>query len=95
MTTSAGKQALPDRPHLTHLRKQAKARLTEMRATQPDARLADAQRMLAQEYGFSTWGKLRAEVFRRAGAPRGHHLRARRRRTPLAIRYRERDHRDS
>ncbi len=71
-----GRLMLPSRPHLDHLRKQAKTRLGEMRAAQPDARLADAQRALAQDYGFSSWSLLRQEVSRRTGTP---HAPARRR----------------
>jgi hypothetical protein len=95
MTPLIGKRALPSRPHLDHLRKQAKARLAEIRAAQPEARLADAQRALAHEYGFSTWGALRAEVFQRIGTQHGHHLRTRRRRTAHAIRDREREANDA
>lgn len=95
MTTFTGKRALPYRPHLDHLRKQAKVRLTEMRVSLPDACLADAQFALAQEYGFSSWGTLRAEVFRRVTTERDRELKARRHRPPRAVRYREREHYDS
>lgn len=91
MITFDGKRALPHRPHLDHLRKQAKARLAEMRNTQPDARLADAQRALAQDYGFPAWGLLRAEVQRRSGAQRDEPFKARRRR----ITYPERELNDA
>lgn len=90
MIIFAGKRTLPYRPHLDHLRKQAKVRLDEMRASAPDARLADAQLALAREYGFASWGKLRTEVSRRANAEQEHRLRGRRRRAPAAARYRER-----
>jgi hypothetical protein len=49
---------LPARPSLEQLRKQAKQRLTAMRAGDPDATLADAQVALAREYGFQSWPKL-------------------------------------
>ena len=71
---------------------QAKARLAEMRASQPDARLADAQFALAREYGFSSWGKMRAEVFRCVTTARDREFRARRHGTPRTIRDRERDY---
>ncbi|MBX7198739.1 MAG: hypothetical protein K1X51_05135 [Rhodospirillaceae bacterium] len=90
MIIFAGKRTLPYRPHLDHLRKQAKVRLDEMRVSAPEARLADAQLAVAREYGFASWGKLRTEVFRRAAAGQESRLRARRRRTPAAARYRER-----
>ena len=90
MTAVTGKRALPHRPHPDHLRKQAKARLAELRAFRPDACLADAQRVLAQEYGFSSWGRLQAEVSLRATAKREWRFRFRRRRGPIALRYRER-----
>ena len=53
---------LPDAPNLDWLRKQAKRRLETLRATDPSARLADAQFVLAKEYGFSSWRALKAHV---------------------------------
>ena len=44
--------SLPDAPNLDWLRKQAKRRLAELRQTNPDAKLADAQFDLAKQYGF-------------------------------------------
>src|SRR5580692_8229445 len=49
---------LPDKPSLEFLKKQAKEVL---RAT-PQGKLADAQHTLANEYGFSTWAKLKSHV---------------------------------
>lgn len=49
---------LPERPNLEHLRKQAK----ELQRTTPGRKLADAQHVLANEYGFSTWAKLKSHV---------------------------------
>lgn len=49
---------LPERPNLEHLRKQAK----ELLRTMPHSKLADAQYALANEYGFSTWSRLKAHV---------------------------------
>lgn len=49
---------LPEKPHLQFLRKQAKALLRTM----PQAKLADAQHVLAKEYGFDTWAKLKSHV---------------------------------
>jgi catechol 2,3-dioxygenase-like lactoylglutathione lyase family enzyme len=49
---------LPARPSLEQLRKQAKERLVTLRATNPSARLAHAQLLLAREYGFNNWPKL-------------------------------------
>jgi hypothetical protein len=86
MIVFAGKPTLPHRPHLDHLRKQAKARLAEMRVSQPAARLADAQFALARDYGFSSWGLLSAEVHRRSAAAHGSG--AEQRRAPRAGRYR-------
>jgi ankyrin repeat protein len=54
--------SLPDAPNLEWLRKQAKRRLTELRTTSPDAKLADAQFSLAKQYGFSSWRALKAHV---------------------------------
>ena len=59
---------LPAQPSLEYLRKEAKASLRELRLTNRRARLADAQRALANEYGFATWAALKAHVAR-AGQP--------------------------
>jgi hypothetical protein len=53
---------LPSRPHLDHLRKQAKELLRTLQQQDPGARRADAQHALAQEYGFSSWPRLKAHV---------------------------------
>src|SRR5688572_8730696 len=49
---------LPARPSIDQLRKRAKERLVAMRTTDPLAKLADAQFLLAREYGFDSWPKL-------------------------------------
>lgn len=49
---------LPARPSLEQLRKQAKQRLATLRATNPSAKLADAQFLTAREHGFDSWPKL-------------------------------------
>ena len=51
-------RSLPEKPNLEHLKKQAKELL---RAT-PGIKLAEAHHMLAKEYGFATWAKLKAHV---------------------------------
>jgi predicted enzyme related to lactoylglutathione lyase len=56
---------LPARPSLEQLRKLAKARLAGMRTTVPEARLTDAQRELAREYGFANWSALVSETSER------------------------------
>ena len=53
---------LPRRPHLDHLKKQAKALLRRMRDERPDATLADAQHALAREYGFASWSRLKSHI---------------------------------
>jgi catechol 2,3-dioxygenase-like lactoylglutathione lyase family enzyme len=53
---------LPARPSLEQLRKRAKERLAALRATDPAARLADAQLALARDHGFASWTKLVAHV---------------------------------
>jgi ankyrin repeat protein len=60
--SAPGPQPLPDAPNLDWLRKQAKRRLAELRATDPRARLADAQFDIARQYGFSSWRALKAHV---------------------------------
>jgi hypothetical protein len=54
--------SLPKHPNLEHLRKQAKARLSDLRQRDPRAQLADAQLAVAREYGFPSWTKLKASV---------------------------------
>ena len=49
---------LPEKPNLEHLRKQAKELLRSAR----QGKLADAQHMLANEYGFATWAALKSHV---------------------------------
>jgi hypothetical protein len=63
------KRALPPLPHLDKLKKEAKARLAEMRLRMPSTRLADAQFLLARDYGFESWAALKAEVERRTTGP--------------------------
>jgi hypothetical protein len=69
--TGSNKRQLPPIPHPDHLRKQAKARLAAMRAKMPTARLADAQGVIAREYGFASWAALQAEVASRVQSPHG------------------------
>ncbi len=65
---------LPERPDLDQLKKQAKDLLKEINAGQSEAlarvpqneiagfALADAQRIIAREYGFASWAKLKERV---------------------------------
>jgi hypothetical protein len=53
---------LPPRPNLARLKKEAKARLRVMRGANPAARLSEAQHVLARDYGFVSWPKLKAHV---------------------------------
>jgi ankyrin repeat protein len=53
---------LPARPNLEHLRNEAKQRLETLRRTDPAARLADAQLLVARDYGFASWRQLKASV---------------------------------
>jgi len=55
-------QALPANPNLDWLRKTAKRRLVELRTSQPDARLHQAQLALAHDYGFRSWRALKSHV---------------------------------
>ena len=67
-------KTLPERPDLGQLKKQAKDLLNDIRAGTADAlarvpendratfALADAQRVLAREYGFPSWAKLKLHV---------------------------------
>lgn len=69
---------LPAVPNLKHLRKQAKSLLSDFRGGSPEAverfrsqgllraddkaKLADAQRAIAREYGFANWSSLKTHV---------------------------------
>nr|WP_238345280.1 phosphotransferase [Actinopolymorpha cephalotaxi] len=60
---------MPDNPNLDFLRQEAKGLLGAMRETDPKAVLSDAQRAVADQYGFRTWPDLKAEVERRRSMP--------------------------
>jgi hypothetical protein len=64
---SDSRRALPDRPSLEQLRKQAKERLRTLRGEGSTAVLGDAQLALAREYGFDSWPKLVHHVERLRG----------------------------
>jgi len=67
---------LPERPNLDQLKRQAKELLTAWRGGASDdaptpgtpLRLREAQRVLAQQYGFDSWDALRAHVESISGA---------------------------
>jgi len=59
------KLTLPERASLDYLKKLAKERLRDLRATNPAAKLTDAQLAVARDHGFSSWRALKAEVDRR------------------------------
>jgi ankyrin repeat protein len=54
--------SLPARPSLEWLKKIAKDKLKELRARSAPVVLAEAQRVLAREYGFDSWRKLKRHV---------------------------------
>jgi ankyrin repeat protein len=60
-------RSLPPRPHLDQLKRQAKALLRQEPGL---GRLRDAQRALAQSYGFASWDALRDHVASIVGATR-------------------------
>jgi len=63
---------LPERPHLEHLKSEAKRRHAALKALSHSARLSDAQLVVARSYGFPSWMALKLEVDRRrllCGAP--------------------------
>ncbi|HEY3934893.1 MAG TPA: ankyrin repeat domain-containing protein [Gemmatimonadales bacterium] len=75
-------RVLPEHPDLDHLKNQAKALLQAQRAGESDAaerfraagldaspKLADAQHVIACEYGFKTWPALKAHVASLAATP--------------------------
>src|SRR3977135_1322073 len=67
---------LPARPNLEHLKRQAKELLHDFQQGEPAAidrlrslasasaapKLADAQHVIARDYGFATWPKLKEHV---------------------------------
>ena len=53
---------LPPKANFEYLKKQAKELRAELSREQPDMQLADAQRLLAREYGFPTWAALKAHL---------------------------------
>ncbi len=55
-------QALPANPHLDWLRKAAKHRLAELRASMPETKLHQVQLAIANDYGFKSWRALKAHV---------------------------------
>jgi ankyrin repeat protein len=55
-------RALPARPSLEHLKNEAKQRLKAWRSENPQAKLADAQFVVARDYGFAGWRQLKAYV---------------------------------
>jgi ankyrin repeat protein len=55
-------RTLPERASLEWLKKTARQNLRALRAAAPAAKLADAQRALARDYGFASWRALKAHV---------------------------------
>jgi GNAT superfamily N-acetyltransferase len=62
-------RVLPARPNLDHLKKQAKDLLPELQEKNPGARLADAQHLVAREYGFQSWPRLKEHLLGLADSP--------------------------
>jgi hypothetical protein len=60
-------RTLPDNPNPDHLRRESKDLLAGLRDSRPEASLAEAQALLADQYGFRTWTELKAEADRRRG----------------------------
>jgi ankyrin repeat protein len=56
---------LPSKPNLEHLRKQAKA----VQRSVHGRKLADAQQILATEYGFASWATLKSFILQRQLSP--------------------------
>jgi ankyrin repeat protein/catechol 2,3-dioxygenase-like lactoylglutathione lyase family enzyme len=68
--------SLPERASLEYLKKLAKEHLAALRATNPAAKLADAQLAVARQYGFSSWQALKAEIDHRRAPHVAEFLRA-------------------
>ena len=56
---------LPSKPNLEYLRKQAKS----LQRSVPDRKLADAQQLVANDYGFASWAKLKSFVLQQQLSP--------------------------
>jgi ankyrin repeat protein len=54
--------ALPANPNFDWLKKAAKKRLAELRASKPGAKLHQAQLALAHDYGFKSWRSLKTHL---------------------------------
>jgi hypothetical protein len=65
---------LPVRPNLEFLKKEAKALLGTLRQRNASAQLTDAQHVLAGDYGFASWPKLKAHVESLAAGAGSHPL---------------------
>src|SRR5262245_12679178 len=68
MSVEESPRKLPDHPSLEYLRKLAKQRLRELQGGKPEARLSEAQLVVAREHGFPSWRVMKAEVERRSSA---------------------------
>jgi Ankyrin repeats (many copies) len=55
-------RVLPARANLEHLRNEAKQRLKTMRSHDSAARLSEAQLLVARDYGFPSWRKMKSYV---------------------------------
>jgi ankyrin repeat protein len=55
-------QALPARPNLDWLKRTAKERLAELRASDPAGKLHSAQLLVARDYGFKSWRELKSRI---------------------------------
>lgn len=55
-------KTLPPSPNLDWLKKAAKERLKELRASDPGAKLHQAQRVTANDYGFASWRALKVHI---------------------------------
>lgn len=55
-------RALPARANLEHLKNEAKQRLKTMRSHDSAARLSEAQLLVARDYGFASWRKMKSYV---------------------------------
>jgi uncharacterized glyoxalase superfamily protein PhnB len=55
-------KTLPPRPDIDWLKKAAKERLAALRSSDASARLHQAQREIASDYGFASWRALKAHV---------------------------------
>ena len=61
-TPARAVRALPERPSLEHLKKQARRRLRELQQASPTCKLADVHLQIARDHGFPSWRAMKVFI---------------------------------